>query len=334
MNTAARLASLVCLGLVAFVFAEDPGPATATPPPAGTLRQIARERVLARTGQTGVLNVAALRIRLARQVRKEIKQFEQAFNAHDAKAVAAQWSPQGVYLDDRGTEYKGRENIEKLYAALFAEHSNVQAVTTVEDVRIVNAFTAIEQGCTAVTLTPGSEPSMGRYIATHVRKDKKWLMVSVEDLPDVQQVAASAVQDLAWLIGTWHAATPLLSMETSYQYVCDGAFLQRTWVTRGGTNIISQGMQLIGWDAPTAQLASWTYDALGSIDKGLWVPDQQGWEIRATGALRNGTPFSATYLMQRTGDNTMTVNSINRFVADVALPEFPELTFTRTPATP
>ncbi len=333
MNTAIRLAGIVSISLVTFVFAEDTGPGS-TAPTAGGLRERVRQRVLARAVQAGVLNVDALRAVLERQVRKEVKQFEQAFNAHDAKAVAAQWSPQGVYLDSLGTEYKGRENIEKLYAAFFAEYSNAQAVTTVEDIRVVNAFTAVEQGSTAVTLVPGSDPQVGRYIATHVRQGRTWLMVSVEDLPDARQDAANAVQDLAWLIGTWHATSPLLSMETSYQYVSDGAFLQRTWITRAGTNVISQGVQLIGWDPETAQLASWTYDALGSVDKGLWLPDAQGWEIKATGALRDGTPFSATYLMQRTGDNSLTVSSINRCVGDVALPELPELTFTRTPATP
>ncbi len=333
MNIATRLACIVSLSLVTFVFAEDTGPGF-VPPPAGGLRQKARQRVLARAAQAGVLDVDALRAVLERQVRKEVKQFAQAFNAHDAKAVAAQWSPQGVYLDAGGTEYKGRASIETLYTAFFAEYSNAQAATTVENIRIVNAFTAVEHGSTAVTLVPGSEPRIGRYVATHVRQGRTWLLVSVEDLPDVRQDAANAMQDVAWLLGTWHATTALFSTETCFQFVCGDAFLQRTWITRSGTNTISQGMQLIGWDPATAKLASWTYDALGSVDKELWVPDAQGWEITATGALRNGTPFSATYLMQRTGDNVMTINSINRCVGDVALPDLPELTFTRAPATP
>jgi uncharacterized protein (TIGR02246 family) len=330
MNTAVRYASSILLCLCLVAIADDTNTTSAIG--AGAARARVRRRLLARAVQAGVLDVDALRAALTRQVRNEVQEFARAFNAHDAKAVAAQWSPRGVYIDSTGTEYQGRDAIEQLYAGLFAHYSNAQVRCDVDDVRLQNAFTAIERGRTTLTLEPGAESSVGNYVATHVRQGRDWLMVSVEDLPDAEQSAACAVQDLNWLIGTWKATTGPYTIETTFQPVSGGAFLQRTWTTCLGTNMVAQGTQLIGWEPQAKQIASWTYDAQGSVDKGLWSPDENGWSVAASGVLRDGAAFSATHQLQQTGTAAMTLRSVNRFVNDVAMPDLPEITLTR--ATP
>jgi uncharacterized protein (TIGR02246 family) len=270
-----------------------------------------------------------IRAAVMQRVQEEVQKFVRAYNAHDAAAVAAQWSPYGTYTHVDGTVYKGRDAIQQLYQGIFDEYPEATVAIEVEDVQLVNAFTAIERGTTAATLKPGDEPISERYIATHVRKSNEWLMVSVADLPDETTERFAILQDLAWLVGTWQTRSGALNTEMTIARVGDGPFFQRTWMTRVGTNVVVQGVQLIGWDPSLRQVASWTFDSRGNTDKGLWTPEEKGWSIQAEGNLVDGTPFSAMYLMTQSGDNGVTIKSMNRFAGDVALPDVADVTLTR-----
>jgi hypothetical protein len=52
---------------------------------------------------------------------KRAEEFIAAFNRGDAKALATLWTEDGRYVDPNGVEVKGREALEKMYEALFAE---------------------------------------------------------------------------------------------------------------------------------------------------------------------------------------------------------------------
>ncbi len=55
-------------------------------------------------------------------IRKADEAYVEAYNKHDAKAVAALWSPEAVYVDpDTGEEAVGRDEIEKEFADTFAD---------------------------------------------------------------------------------------------------------------------------------------------------------------------------------------------------------------------
>jgi len=312
---------LAVVGLAVVALAADPAP--------GAGLTNADVLVPARPALTPTVDVPAITTTLEQQVRDEVQEFVRAFNAHDAKAIAAEWSPYGTYTDQAGTVYKGRDAIEKLYAAFFVEHPEAQVAVEVEDVQLVKAFTAIEHGTTQVTLQPGAAPTSERYVATHVRQGAAWVMVSVEDLPDITVEQITELKDLAWLVGTWRASAGEFSTEMSITRIGDGPFFQRAWTARVDTNVLVQGLQVIGWDAALRQVASWTFDSRGNTDKGLWSPEANGWSIACNGTLAIGTPFRATYLMTRCDDDTLTVNSMNRFAGDVALPDMPELSLKR-----
>ena len=53
-------------------------------------------------------------------IRKSDEAYVEAYNKHDAKALAALWSPEAVYVDpETGEEAVGREAIEKEFAETF-----------------------------------------------------------------------------------------------------------------------------------------------------------------------------------------------------------------------
>ena len=271
------------------------------------------------------LDVAAVR----QLVECEVQEFVQAYNAHDAKTIAAGWSPNGTYKDKDGTVHKGRAAIEKLYQDAFAKNPEAKVSVSVEGVKRNNAFTVVEYGTTTVTAKPGAASTTERYVATHVLQSNGWVMVSVEDLSDSTMEKYAVVKDLEWLVGTWRSSTGSFSTEMTITRVSDGPFFQRTWISRDDTNVLVQGVQVIGWDPALKQVASWTFDSRGNTDKSLWSPEENGWSLECKGMLVDGTPFSAKYLMLRTGDDTFTMHSMNRVVGDIDIPDSPERTLKR-----
>jgi uncharacterized protein (TIGR02246 family) len=49
---------------------------------------------------------------------KRAEAFVAAFNKGDAKALAGFWTPDGMYRDQTGNDYKGRPAIEKMFQVL------------------------------------------------------------------------------------------------------------------------------------------------------------------------------------------------------------------------
>src|SRR5687768_3768332 len=69
-------------------------------------------------------------------IRKNAESYVAAYNNHDAKALAAMWSPDAVYLDpSTGAEAVGQEDIEKAFAETVAESKEAKLKVKVESVR-------------------------------------------------------------------------------------------------------------------------------------------------------------------------------------------------------
>ena len=60
-------------------------------------------------------------------IEKAIKSYTAAFNAQDAKALAAHWSPEAVYINPlTGSQVEGREAIAKEFTAILAALKNTK----------------------------------------------------------------------------------------------------------------------------------------------------------------------------------------------------------------
>ncbi len=90
----------------------------------------------------------------------------------------------GVYIDEDGQRFKGRDAIQKEYEDLFEDNPGLKLSVEINSVRLINATTAIEEGRAAVTPQPPGDtpPVMTHYTAVHVRQDGKWLMADVRDV--------------------------------------------------------------------------------------------------------------------------------------------------------
>src|SRR5688572_12952908 len=69
-------------------------------------------------------------------IRKAAGSYMEAFNKHDAKAIADHWSPDAVYLNrSTGEEAVGRDAIAKQFAALFKEQPELKLEVAVSSVQ-------------------------------------------------------------------------------------------------------------------------------------------------------------------------------------------------------
>jgi uncharacterized protein (TIGR02246 family) len=273
--------------------------------------------------------VGPIRTAVEKRIRAGIDAFISAFNAHDAAAVAALWSPSGTYTSASGEEYVGRVAIEQAYAELFDASPRASCAVEMLGLQIVNPSTVIEHGHTTVYADTNAPPATGRYVATHVRQGTEWVMVSVQDLPDTVLDQRAAFRDLGWLIGSWHSQISNLALTTEFTWIGDGAFLQRRWTSRLRERQIAEGIQIIGWDPVSQGVSSWSFDSRGSYSSAAWTPDESGWSIAADGVLADGTAFAANYTMASVDDDTLTIASHDRMIGDVELPELPGMTLRR-----
>ena len=77
--------------------------------------------------------------------------FVKAFDRGDAKAIAAQWLPEGIAAEADGTMYKGREAIEQEYAKLFKQYPDARISVAVKSIDFPAPTVAVEDGVSQVT---------------------------------------------------------------------------------------------------------------------------------------------------------------------------------------
>jgi uncharacterized protein (TIGR02246 family) len=257
--------------------------------------------------------------------------FLEAFNRHDAKAVAALWATDGEYIDESGKRFAGREAIEKEYSKFFTANPKARISFVVDRVRQPEENTLIEDGRAIVKV--GDTESASRYTAVHKRVNGKWLMASVRD-SGFGLSAEAALSDLDWLVGAWRAEEDGNKVESTCRWVTGKKFLERTYaVTRGG-KVAASGLQLIGWNPQSKQLQSWIFTSDGGHSEGVWTPRENGWSIDTRGMLADGTPTQAINLFIRIDDQAFSWQSVERSVGESALPDTEEVLLKRVESNP
>ena len=257
--------------------------------------------------------------------------FVAAFAKRDAEAIAAAWTPDGVYIDEDGQKFAGRKSIQSEYETLFKDCPDDLAVRIeIDSVRLVSADTAIEEGRSAlVPQPPGADRVMSRYTAVHVKQDGHWLIAELRDSridlpPDTGQL-----EDLGWLVGNWSATKEETSVDVKCRWVENNRFLLRTnAVTESGKATVG-GLEVIGIDPSTQRITSWSFNNDGGHSVGVWTPLDGSWAVESVGVIADGTVTTANYIFSRTGDDSLTWKSVDRTVGDVLLPDLSEVVLKR-----
>ena len=259
--------------------------------------------------------------------------FVAAFAKRDAAAIAAQWSEDGVYINENGERFEGRKAIQTEYETAFKGAPDDLAIRVeVDSVRLINENTAIEEGRAAVIPQPaGASRVMSRYTAVHVKGDGQWLIAELRDAQVELPPETGQLQDLGWLVGTWSASKNDTSVVIRCRWVENNRFLLRTDALTESGKPTAGGLEVIGIDPSTQRITSWHFTNDGGHAVGVWTPLDGSWAIQSVGVLEDGTETASTNILSRSADGSLLWKSVDRIVGDATLPDMPEVVLQRAP---
>jgi uncharacterized protein (TIGR02246 family) len=264
------------------------------------------------------------------EIRKMVASYVQAFNRHDAKALAEQWSPDAVYLNRiTGEEVVGRSGIAVQFASLFKSQPELKLDVSVKSIQFVSPNVAVEHGTTKL-LAPNAEPEEVDYAAVYVKRDGKWLLDRVTD--EAEESIPSNYQhlkDLEWMVGEWTSAADGADVELDCNWTKNQNFLTRAFKISIDNDISTSGMQVIGWDPISKTIRSWTFDSNGAFAEATWEQKSGRWFLRNRGTLPDGRTATMTNVMKPIDANAFTWQTVERTAGDELLPNIDEIKIVR-----
>ncbi len=261
---------------------------------------------------------------------KNAEAFVEAFHRGDARAIAALWTAEGDYTDQRGHRIEGREAIEKTFTELFAENKGLKLRINIDSVRFPISDVAIEDGTTEVSPPNGGPPSRARYTVVHVKKDGQWLIDSVRDSIFVPPTNYDFLRGLEWAIGDWVAEGEAgEGARLSFAWAPHQNFLINTFTSTFKGVSLGEGTQWIGWDPLAKTIRAWTFETAGGFGEATWTKDGDKWVTKATFIHRDGKKVTATNIVTRIDQDTVGFQATERTVDGKAVPDIKEIKLKR-----
>jgi uncharacterized protein (TIGR02246 family) len=265
-------------------------------------------------------------------IRANVAAFVKAYNAHDPKAIAALFTPNGQIVDEDGKVSEGRDEIEKAFKDLFTDSPQKRIEVNVESIRFIGPNVAVEKGTTKETVS-GEPPENDRYAVLHVKRDGKWFMALAEDSDGEAPTPHEQLQPLAWLVGDWVDDDGSSVVKSSCRWSDDGNFLVQEFdLQLNGQNAMHVS-QRIGWDPVAKRIHSWVFDSEGGFGESLWTRDGDTWLIKATGVRPDGKTGTATNVLVPAGNDAYVWRSRDRIVGEEIMPSI-EVKVVRKPPAP
>ena len=249
-------------------------------------------------------------------IRAAGKAFMDAYQARDAKKLAALWSPEAIYTDPAtGEETVGREAIQKVFEEAFADKQDVKLSVDVSSIDFVSPNVAIIRGMAHVT-RPGEEPEDSEFTAVRVKRDGQWLMDRVTEIEKEKAPPSNYehLKELEWMIGSWHDddPRPAVEIQTDCQWTKNKNFMTRSFAVA-----IGERSQQIGHADYRLGSGRQADSFLGlRFRRRLWrrhLDSQRSkWLIQSTATLPDGGKATSLNIITRLNDNSFTWDSVNR----------------------
>jgi uncharacterized protein (TIGR02246 family) len=259
-------------------------------------------------------------------IRAGSQEYAKAFAAGDAKALAAMFAPDAELVDERGKSYKGRDQIERAFASIFADKSAPSLQVHVDAVKFLSPDVAIETGTATGDSKNGSQGAGTKYSAVLFKTDGKWLLQNVNESRATSAVGDQRLASLKFLVGDWKAD---LGEGKTYKLSCEWMpgenFLSRKFSVQENDQTLTSGSQIIGFDPVLGQIVSWTFDSSGGFGHEIWEEVGGRWRIAASSVLPDGATSLATNYLTKVNGNTFTWQSSERSLNDKLLPDTAEV---------
>jgi uncharacterized protein (TIGR02246 family) len=267
---------------------------------------------------------------------KSAEEFAAAYNSHDAKAIAAGFSPTAEYVTGAGARIRGSQSISEHFASLFGDFPDARIRLTVESIRLIAPQAAIEEGTVDAEFSSEGPVESSRYVAVHTRDGARWQIAAVREI-GVDPAPLSSLdrmRALEWLIGDWVHEDDHVTTRMTCRWSEGGSFLLQELSLRLPGQQPIQTSTRVGWDGVARQFRSWTFDSQGGFSQGRWTGQGAGWLIKSQGVTRLGRTFSATAELRQVDSSTMTLSSRDRIEGGALSEAGREITVERVPPPP
>ena len=251
--------------------------------------------------------------------------YADAYNKRDYQALAAQWTDRAELVEG-GARVAGRDAIVASIRGWLERHPQARLAVTVTTVEHVAGPVARVRGTLAFTKKPGEKPVESPFESLRVLEDGAWRIAESLVAPS----PAAALDDLAWLVGSWQAtdATEGTTVTLTYEKAVGGhALVGRTKIVPKQGDTI-EAIDLIHADRATGLVRSWLFDSTGARAEGVLSSDGTAFNRTFAGTPADGAGRTAwTQVIVPGGDGRFTLQSIDRALDGQPLPDNPPLHF-------
>ena len=259
------------------------------------------------------------------EVRKASAGYAEAYNKRDYQALAAQWAERAELVEG-GARVAGRDAIVASIRGWLERHPQARLAVTVNAVEHVAGPLARVRGTLTFTEKPGEQPVESPFASLRVLEDGAWRIAESLVAPS----PAAALDDLAWLVGSWQAtdAKEGTTVTLTYEKAVGGhALVGRTKIVPKQGDTI-EALDLIHADRATGLVRSWLFDSTGARAEGVFSSDGTAFNRTFAGTPADGAGRTAwTQVIVPGGEGRFTIQSIDRSLDGQPLPDHPPLHF-------
>lgn len=263
-------------------------------------------------------------------VRKQSAAFAEAFNRHDAKALADLWAEDAFYVDLEGAEtLKGREEIASHYRSIFEREKDATLELQIDKITFPAADQAVEAGAAVVTYR-GQDPIRTAFKAYYQKRRGDWVLTQVRELAAaVAPTNYAHLKDLEWLTGEWIDSDEDSEIISIGKWDNYKNFLTQQFTVSVEGQIILEGKQVIAWDPIKQRIRSWMFDSDGGFGEAWWKQEGKSWLAEYVQTLSDGTRASAVNIYTPSDATHYTWESTGREVGGELLPDIGPITVER-----
>jgi len=256
-------------------------------------------------------------------IRATVKALAAAYEAGDASAIAALMTEGAELQAEDAPPIRGRQTIQEALKQQFEKKHKQKILVEPESLRFISRDAAIEVGHLRTSQHQQAWVTK-RYNLMFVREDGKWLIATLSESTSEQ----APLRDLEWLIGSWQAKRDDLSIENTYEWVGNKAFIRGNIVTRQKDRTIT-AMQVIGLDPKTGALRIWIFESNGIFAQGTCHRDENAWIFETSGETPDGVPASAKNILYHVNQDTMTWQPVQLRLGQEQIADLPPIKVTR-----
>jgi uncharacterized protein (TIGR02246 family) len=247
---------------------------------------------------------------------KVAREYVAAFEKGDVDALVGHWAPDAEYIDESGKITQGREAIAAMLRKNFKDVKGYKLNMQPTAFRMITPDVALTDGKATLTSPDGSEERTP-YSVVWVKKDGKWMLRSLRDLPNEDDehamTAADRLKPLTWLLGDWVSAEKTPQVDLTCRWAPGKSFLLLEYHVKSGEKKDTTS-QRIGWDPGNDRFRSWYFDSAGGFGEGVWQESDDQWSAEMTSMLPDGRLGDAKHIIRSVDHNSWTFKARDRTV--------------------